>query len=97
MAPASNIPAIADLCDRVNHSDSPDSVVKDAARAIRKEFKHGSEPEKVAAARVWLWMMGNCGQRGFRAYASSKKFMASLEPMLLAPPGKAVVRSEGVV
>ncbi|WVQ83898.1 hypothetical protein IAT38_006042 [Cryptococcus sp. DSM 104549] len=83
--------AIYDVCDRINHSDSTDSISKEAARALRKEFKHGNESERRNATKVWLLLMRNVTARGFRPYASNKKFFQSLEPILFAPPAKQIV------
>ena len=89
--PEPSLAAIYDVTERINHSQSPDSVAKEASRAIRKQFKHGNEAERRAAAKVWLIMMRNISTKGFRAHASSKKFIASLEPILMAPPSNPLV------
>lgn len=65
--PDPSFTAIYDVCDRINHSDSPDSVCKEAARALRKQFKHGNESERRNAARVWLFMMKNISSPSFRS------------------------------
>lgn len=95
-----------EVCDRINHSTSPESVGKEAAYALRKQFKHGSDGERRSAANLWLLMMRNVTAKGFRsrspadqspspsscsAHATSKKFVAVLEPILLASPAKPVV------
>lgn len=58
--------SIFDVVDRINHSASPESVSKEAAHAIRKQFKHGNEAERRAASKVWLIMMRNISTRNFR-------------------------------
>lgn len=58
--------AIYEVCDRINHSDSSDSISKEAARALRKEFKHGNELERRNAAKLWLLLMRNVTVKGFR-------------------------------
>lgn len=58
--------AIYEVCDRINHSDSSESVSKEAARALRKEFKHGNELERRNAAKLWLLLMRNVTVKGFR-------------------------------
>ena len=104
--PMSSIYAV---CDRVNQSQTPDSICKEAAKALRRHFKHGNEGERRAAAKIWLIMMRNIGNEVFRRMsfvlvivrmradgsdqAGSKKFMSPLETVLLAPPNKAVVSS----
>ncbi|KIR70398.1 hypothetical protein I310_05644 [Cryptococcus deuterogattii CA1014] len=83
--------AIYEVCDRINHSDSSESVSKEAARALRKEFKHGNELERRNAAKLWLLLMRNVTVKGFRPYGSNKKFFQSLEPILFAPSSKSIV------
>lgn len=61
--PMSSIYAV---CDRVNQSQTPDSICKEAAKALRRHFKHGNEGERRAAAKIWLFMMRNIGNDAFR-------------------------------
>nr|XP_019008923.1 uncharacterized protein I206_06610 [Kwoniella pini CBS 10737]OCF47704.1 hypothetical protein I206_06610 [Kwoniella pini CBS 10737] len=82
---------IYDVCDRIHKSQGMEGITKDAARAIRKEFKGGNENERKNAAKVWLYLMRNVSVKGFRQHASSKKFLSSLEPILLAPASKPLV------
>ncbi|WVQ68769.1 uncharacterized protein L199_006978 [Kwoniella botswanensis] len=82
---------IYDVCDRIHKSEGVEGITKDAARAIRKEFKHGNEAERRNAAKVWLYLMRNVSGKGFRQHASSKKFLSALEPILLAPATKPLV------
>ncbi|WVR04273.1 hypothetical protein IAU60_001273 [Kwoniella sp. DSM 27419] len=82
---------IYEVCDRINQSHDNDSIAKEAARALRKEFKHGSEGERRNAAKVWLLLMRNVSVRGFRPNASNRKFFASIEPIFLAPSNKPLV------
>nr|XP_018265924.1 uncharacterized protein I303_02301 [Kwoniella dejecticola CBS 10117]OBR88082.1 hypothetical protein I303_02301 [Kwoniella dejecticola CBS 10117] len=82
---------IYDVCDRIHKSEGMEGITKDAARAIRKEFKGGNENERKNAAKVWLYLMRNVSVKGFRQHASSKKFLSSLEPILLAPATKPLV------
>jgi hypothetical protein len=91
------------VCDRINLSENPESVSKEAARAIRRQFKHGNEAERKNAARVWFFLMKNIHAASFRrehaessqadsvAHAANKKMTACLEPILLAPPTKPLV------
>lgn len=57
--PDPSFSAVYGVCDRMNHSEASETVCKDASRAIRKQFKHGNEAERRAAAVVWLLMMRN--------------------------------------
>ncbi|WWC87356.1 uncharacterized protein L201_002245 [Kwoniella dendrophila CBS 6074] len=82
---------IYDVCDRIQRSEAVEGVSKDAARAIRKEFKNGNEAERRNAGKVWLYLMRNVPVKGFRQHASSKKLLATLEPILLASPSKPLV------
>jgi hypothetical protein len=61
--PMSSIYAV---CDRVNQSQTPDSICKEAAKALRRHFKHGNEGERRAAAKIWLIMMRNIVNDVFR-------------------------------
>jgi len=54
------------VCDRVNQSQTPDSICKEAAKALRRHFKHGNEGERRATAKIWLFMMRNIGNDAFR-------------------------------
>ncbi len=95
--------SIFDVVDKINLSEGADGVSKEAAQALRKKFKHGNEAERRAAAKVWLITMRNISTRSFRGeplqvnqimsdvlevHAASKKFLSSLEALLLAPPSK---------
>jgi serine/threonine protein phosphatase PrpC len=57
--PDPSFSAIYGVCDRMNNAESSETVSKEAARAIRKQFKHGNEGERRAVAVVWLLMMRN--------------------------------------
>nr|ODN85986.1 hypothetical protein L203_04486 [Cryptococcus depauperatus CBS 7841] len=87
--------AIYEVCDRINMSNDYETIGKETARALRKEFKHGNEEERRNAIKVWLLMMRNVS-KGFRsdddiACASNKKFFQTLEPILFASPAKPMV------
>lgn len=58
--------AIYAICDRVFQSQTPESICKEAAKALRKHFKHGSEGERRSTAKLWLIMMRNIGNDAFR-------------------------------
>jgi hypothetical protein len=58
------------VCDRVNQSQTPDSICKEAAKALRRHFKHGNEGERRAAAKIWLIMMRNIVNDVFRRMSS---------------------------
>lgn len=50
---------VLDLCERVNASDQGEAVSKEVARSLRKVFKHGSDPERRMASRVWYITLAN--------------------------------------
>ncbi|ORX33522.1 hypothetical protein BD324DRAFT_639653 [Kockovaella imperatae] len=79
-----------EICERINHSTQTDSVSKEAAHALRKQFKHGNEAERRAATHLWLIMMQNTN-KAFQTYASSKKFLVPLDTILMSPPNKPLV------
>lgn len=58
--------AIYAICDRVSQSQTPESICKEAAKGLRKHFKHGSEGERKSTAKLWLIMMRNIGNDAFR-------------------------------
>ena len=58
--------SILEVCERINHSSNPETVGKEAAGGIRKQFKHGNEAERRNAAKVWLITMRNVTAKGFR-------------------------------
>lgn len=58
--------AIYAICDRVFQSQTPESICKEAAKALRKHFKHGNEGERRSTAKMWLIMMRNIGNDAFR-------------------------------
>ena len=64
--------SIYEICDRLNHSSSAEQVGKEAAQALRKQFKHGNEQERRAAANLWLIMMRNVHSKGFRCECRSE-------------------------
>jgi hypothetical protein len=58
------------LCERISHSS--EEVAKEAARAVRKIIKYGtqnnnSEQEKIMAMKIWLLGCMRCPEKhGFR-------------------------------
>ncbi|ODO02955.1 hypothetical protein I350_05798 [Cryptococcus amylolentus CBS 6273] len=93
-SPDPSPPAIYEVCDRINHSGQGESIAKEAARALRKEFKYGDEMQRRSAGKVWFVLMRNITVKGFKgdpAHATNKKFVQALEPILTTPPAKATV------
>ena len=56
-----------EICERINHSNQIENVSKEAAHALRKQFKHGNEAERRRAADLWLIMMRNIPNKVFRS------------------------------
>lgn len=63
------------LLDLVSSSDA---AAKEAARAIRKEFKYGSVDTQKRAVRVWALLSLNASER-FRREVAGKRFLDSVE------------------
>ncbi|WVQ76618.1 hypothetical protein IAR50_006291 [Cryptococcus sp. DSM 104548] len=83
--------AIYEVCDRINHSGQGESIAKEAARALRKEFKYGDEVQRRSAGKVWFVLMRNITIKGFKTHATNKKFIQALEPILTTPAAKSTV------
>ncbi|SJX66249.1 uncharacterized protein SRS1_10928 [Sporisorium reilianum f. sp. reilianum] len=66
---------ILPVIDMVGHSDA---VSKEAARALRKEFKYGSVDTQRRAVRVWALLTLNGSDR-FRLQVASKRFLEAIE------------------
>lgn len=65
------------LCNAVSHSEA---ASKEAARALRKEFKYGEEAPKYQAVRLWAILCIRASDR-FRLQVTSKKFLEVLEDL----------------
>lgn len=80
---------ILGLCDYISLSSS---ASKDAARALRKEFKYGNSP--IKAVRLMGIMMRNCDVR-FKSEIASKRFLDELSNLVTdkktAPPTVAYI------
>lgn len=70
--PDPSFSAVYSVCERIRLTENTDGVAKDAARALRKQFKHGNEAERRAATVVWLLMMRDLDKKtGFQGEHSS--------------------------
>ncbi|KAF8515729.1 hypothetical protein BU17DRAFT_93374 [Hysterangium stoloniferum] len=76
------------VCERASSSES---MAKDASKALRREFKYAEPGAQLSAARLWAIMLRNCSDV-FIAQASSKKFLDTLEEVLLSGSTSPVVR-----
>ncbi|CAD6962562.1 unnamed protein product [Tilletia controversa] len=63
------------LTDSINSSEA---AAKEAARAIRKEFKYGEPEAQRRAIRIWAILMMNASDR-FRAQIATKRFLEVVE------------------
>lgn len=66
---------ILPLIDMVSHSEA---ASKEAARALRKEFKYGTVDTQRRAVRVWALLTLNGSDR-FRLQIASKRFLEAIE------------------
>ncbi|KAK0555897.1 hypothetical protein OC846_001563 [Tilletia horrida] len=66
---------VLNLADSIGTSEP---AAKEAARAIRKEFKYGEAQAQRRAVRVWAILMMNASER-FRAQVATKRFLEVVE------------------
>ncbi|GAC98537.1 hypothetical protein PHSY_006131 [Pseudozyma hubeiensis SY62] len=66
---------ILPLIDVISHSDA---ASKEAARALRKEFKYGAVDTQRRAVRIWALLALNSSDR-FRLQVASKRFLDAIE------------------
>ncbi|CDO75455.1 hypothetical protein BN946_scf184823.g9 [Trametes cinnabarina] len=79
---------VLEVCDRAS---SNDATAKEAAKALRREFKYAEPAAQLSAARLWAIMLRNCSSR-FVYYCESRKFLDTLEDVLGSPRTSPVVR-----
>ncbi|KAG9037628.1 hypothetical protein FRB95_004848 [Tulasnella sp. JGI-2019a] len=78
---------LLDVCERA----STESGAKEAAKALRNEFKYAEPSPMLSAARLWAVMLRNC-QAPFLQQSSSKKFIESVEDCVMSHNTSPVVR-----
>ncbi|KAJ7490137.1 hypothetical protein B0H11DRAFT_2009616 [Mycena galericulata] len=71
---------ILDVCQVASANEKN---AKEAARALRREFKYGEPSAQLAAARLWALMLRN-SSKTFVAQSTSRKFLADLEDLLIS-------------
>jgi hypothetical protein len=81
------------LCDTISHSEA---ASKEAARALRKEFKLGEEESKLRAICLWAIICINSSDR-FRLQVASKKFLEALEDLYTDKKGTTRIRGRLLV
>ncbi|KAJ6476219.1 hypothetical protein C8R45DRAFT_373471 [Mycena sanguinolenta] len=79
---------LLDVCD---HASATDVDAKEAARALRREFKYGEPNAQLAAARLWAFMLRNSSDV-FVCRCMSRKFLDTLEDLLTSSHTSPVVR-----
>ncbi|KAJ7585007.1 hypothetical protein C8J56DRAFT_1166214 [Mycena floridula] len=79
---------VLEVCERAIVNDSN---VKEAVRAIRREFKYGEPFAQLSAARLWAIMLRNSTET-FISQSTSRKFLDTVEDLLMSPRTSPVVR-----
>ncbi|TBU59887.1 hypothetical protein BD310DRAFT_947657 [Dichomitus squalens] len=79
---------VLDVCDKASANEEN---AKEAAKALRKEFKSGEPSTQLAAARLWAIMLRNCSIL-FVKHCASRKFIDTLDEVLKAKTTPPVVR-----
>ncbi|KAG6826545.1 hypothetical protein H0H92_015413 [Tricholoma furcatifolium] len=80
---------VLEVNDRVSGSDANS---KEAARAIRREFKYGEPTAQLAAARLWAILLRNVKTDYFVHQCTTRKFTDTLEDLLTSSRTSPVVR-----
>ncbi|KAG9311025.1 hypothetical protein JVU11DRAFT_8922 [Chiua virens] len=79
---------VLEVCERAS---SNEANAKEAARALRREFKYAEPKAQLAAARLWAIMLRNASDV-FIQQISQRKFIDILEDVLTSPRTSPVVR-----
>ncbi|KAJ7145882.1 hypothetical protein C8R44DRAFT_863719 [Mycena epipterygia] len=79
---------VLDVCE---HASASKSSAKEAARALRREFKYGKPAAQLAAARLWAIMLHNSSDT-FISQSTSRKFLNTLKNLLTSSRTIPVVR-----
>ncbi|PFH50012.1 hypothetical protein AMATHDRAFT_75881 [Amanita thiersii Skay4041] len=79
---------VLEVCERASTNEV---AAKEAANALRREFKYGEPAAQLSAARLWAIMLRNCS--GLIAmHTSSRKFISTLEELITSSRTSPVVR-----
>ncbi|UZJ53062.1 hypothetical protein CBS101457_002382 [Exobasidium rhododendri] len=84
---------IAGVVDLIAHSEA---ASKEAARALRKEFKLGEEEPRLRAIRLWVIICVRASDR-FRLQVANKRFLESLEDLYTDKKGTTRIRGRLLV
>ncbi|KAI6030297.1 hypothetical protein EDC04DRAFT_87826 [Pisolithus marmoratus] len=79
---------VLEVCERASATEAN---AKEAARALRREFKYAEPKSQLAAARLWAIMLRNASDI-FLAQISQRKFIETLEDVLTSSRTSPVVR-----
>ncbi|KAH8977421.1 hypothetical protein EDB92DRAFT_1917348 [Lactarius akahatsu] len=79
---------VLEVCERASATEAN---AKEAAKALRREFKYGEAPQQLSAARLWAIMLRNSSEI-FVHQCMKSKFMDTLEDVLTSQRTSPVVR-----
>lgn len=79
---------VLEVCERASATEAN---AKEAAKALRREFKYGEAPQQLSAARLWAIMLRNSSEF-FVNQCMKGKFMDILEDVLTSQRTSPVVR-----
>ncbi|KAI0277856.1 hypothetical protein BGY98DRAFT_977023 [Russula aff. rugulosa BPL654] len=79
---------VLDVCERASATEAN---AKEAAKALRREFKYGDAPQQLSAARLWAIMLRNSSEL-FVHQCAKNKFLDTLEDVLTSQRTSPVVR-----
>ncbi|EPQ55785.1 hypothetical protein GLOTRDRAFT_60574 [Gloeophyllum trabeum ATCC 11539] len=79
---------VLDACEKASANEVN---AKEAAKALRREFKYAEPPAQLSSARLWAIMLRNCSDV-FITQCSSRKFLDTLDEVITSPRTSPVVR-----
>lgn len=79
---------VLEVCERAS---STEANAKEAAKALRREFKYAEPSAQLSAARLWAIMLRNCSEL-FITQCASRKFLDTLEGVVQSSRTSPVVR-----
>ncbi|EIM80080.1 uncharacterized protein STEHIDRAFT_162965 [Stereum hirsutum FP-91666 SS1] len=79
---------VLEVCERASATEAN---AKEAAKALKREFKYGEAPQQLSAARLWAIMLRNCSDT-FIHQCLGRKFLDTIEDVLQSSKTSPVVR-----
>lgn len=79
---------VLELCERASANEA---AAKEAARALRREFKYAVPSAQLSAARLWAIMLQNCSEV-FTEQTASRKSLDAVEDVITSTRTTPVVR-----